>query len=80
MAPIAAQKERGRSRDHAESRAAEVVEVRETLKMLYELLEDYAPSWYNDGYHKRAEAAVLSCWTGNPAESTQRQAALQPDN
>lgn len=60
MASIAAQKERGRSRDDAESRAAEVAEVRETLKMLYELLEDYAPSWYSDGYHNRAEAVVRS--------------------
>ena len=67
MTSIAAQKERGRSRDDAESRAAEIVEVRETLKMLYELLEDYAPSWYNDGCQNRAEAAVRSVTNNSTA-------------
>ena len=33
--------------------------VRNTLKDLYLLLEDYAPEWYTEELHERAEAALL---------------------
>jgi hypothetical protein len=46
------------SLDDAERRAAEVVKLREALKMLYDLLEDYAPSWYTEEHHDKAEAAL----------------------
>ena len=46
------------SLDDAKHPAAEVRELREVLKMLYDLLEDYAPSWYTEEYHDKAEAAL----------------------
>ena len=46
------------SLDDANHPAAEVRELREALKMLYDLLEDYAPSWYTEEYHAKAEAAL----------------------
>jgi hypothetical protein len=36
----------------------EILQLREALKMLYDLLEDYAPPWYTEGYHDKAEAAL----------------------
>ena len=38
--------------------AAEVMKLREALKMLYDLLEEYAPAWYTEEYHDKAEAAL----------------------
>jgi len=38
--------------------AAEVMKLREALKMLYDLLEDYAPAWYSKEYHDKAKAAL----------------------
>ena len=46
------------SLDDAKLPTAEVRELREALKMLYDLLEDYAPSWYTEEYHDKAEAAL----------------------
>jgi hypothetical protein len=46
------------SLDDAERRAAEVLKLREALKMLYDLLEQYAPSWYIEEHHDKAEAAL----------------------
>jgi len=43
--------------------AADVLKLQEALKMLYELLEGYAPSWYTEEHHDRAEAALGK--TGN---------------
>jgi hypothetical protein len=34
--------------------------IREALKMLYDLLEEYAPSWYTEEHHDKAEAALRS--------------------
>jgi hypothetical protein len=28
------------------------------LKMLYDLLEEYAPAWYTEEHHNKAEAAL----------------------
>lgn len=39
-------------------RDAEVRKLREALKMLYDLLEDYAPAWYTEEHHNKAEAAL----------------------
>ncbi len=32
---------------------------REVLEELFELLEDYAPTWYTEEHHNRAVAALL---------------------
>jgi hypothetical protein len=45
------------SLDDAEHRAAEVLKLREALKTLYDLLGEYAPSWYTE-HHEKAEAAL----------------------
>jgi hypothetical protein len=49
------------SPDDAKGRAAEIVKLREALKMLYDLLEAYAPLWYTEEHHDTAEAALRSC-------------------
>ena len=46
------------SPDDAEHGSAEVLKLREALKMLYDLLEDYAPPWYTEEYHAKAQAAL----------------------
>jgi len=33
---------------------------RAVLKELFDLLEEYAPTWYTEELHKRAEAALIS--------------------
>jgi len=38
----------------------EILQVREALRMLYELLESYAPVWYTEEHHEKAEAALRS--------------------
>ena len=48
------------SPDDEKDRSAEVVKLREALKMLYDLLEAYAPHWYTEEHHDRAEAALRS--------------------
>ena len=53
-----AQKEAAVSLDDAEHRAAEVLKLPEALKMLYDLLEEYAPAWYTEEHHDKAEAAL----------------------
>ena len=47
------------SLDDAKHRSEEVRQLREALKMLYDLLEDYAPAWYTQEHHDKAEAALL---------------------
>ena len=41
-------------------RKGELIEARPAyaLRLLYELLEEYAPSWYTQKYHEVAEAAL----------------------
>jgi hypothetical protein len=46
---------------HAKDQSAEIVKLRQALKMLYDLLEAYAPHWYTEEHHDRAEAALRSC-------------------
>lgn len=46
------------SLDDGEHRAAEVLQLREALKTLYDFLEEYAPSWYTEDHHDKAEAAL----------------------
>jgi hypothetical protein len=46
------------SQDEVKHGAAEVLKVREALKMLYDLLEEYAPAWYTEEHHDKAEAAL----------------------
>lgn len=41
---------------------------REVLEELFELLEDYAPTWYTEEHHNRAVAALL----GRDASARQR--------
>lgn len=43
----------------AEPRTGEAIELREALKALYDLLEDFAPSWYEEEIRDRAKAALL---------------------
>jgi hypothetical protein len=40
-------------------RAAEVRKLREALKMVYDLLEDYAPPWYGERIRDKAQAGLL---------------------
>jgi hypothetical protein len=40
-------------------RAAEVLKLREALKLIYDLLEDYAPPWYGENIRDKVEAALL---------------------
>jgi hypothetical protein len=42
----------------ANNRAAEVLILRDALTMLYDLLEDYAPTWYTDEHRNKVEAAL----------------------
>jgi hypothetical protein len=58
MALIRAQKERAMPLNDPKHRAAEVLKLREALKMLYDLLEEYAPAWYTEEHHNKAEAAL----------------------
>ena len=44
---------------HAEPGAAEAIALREVLKALYDLLEDFAPTWYAEEIRDRAKAALL---------------------
>ena len=46
------------SLDDAEHRAAEVLKLREALQILDDLLEEYAPAWYTEAHHDKAEAAL----------------------
>ena len=59
MALIEAQKTRAMSMHDEDFRAAEVLKLREALKLLYDLLEDYAPSWYAETIRDKVEAALL---------------------
>jgi hypothetical protein len=49
--------------NEAEHLAAEVLKLREALKMLYDLLEEYAPLWYTEELRAKAQAALRS-WKG----------------
>jgi len=42
-----------------DNRAVEVLKLRETLKLIHDLLEDYAPAWYGENIHDKVEAALL---------------------
>lgn len=46
--------------DDAKFLSAQVLKLREALKMLYELLEAYGPMWYTEEHHDKAEAALRS--------------------
>jgi hypothetical protein len=46
--------------DDAKYLPAKALKLREALKMLYDLLESYAPWWYTKEHHDRAEAALRS--------------------
>jgi hypothetical protein len=48
------------SRDDSKYLSAQILELREALKMLYDLLETYAPSWYTEEHHNNADAALRS--------------------
>ena len=58
MALMRAHKEVAMALDEQEHRGAEVLKLREALKMLYDLLEQYTPSWYTEEHHDKAEAAL----------------------
>jgi hypothetical protein len=36
------------------------LKLREALKMLYDLLEEYAPLWYTEEFRDKAQAALRS--------------------
>lgn len=59
MTLIESQKTRPALMHDEDLRAAEVLKLREALKVMYDLLEDYAPSWYGEKIHAKAEAALL---------------------
>jgi len=42
--------------------------TREVLQELFELLEDYAPTWYTQEHHNRAAAALLGTEVNEPTE------------
>jgi hypothetical protein len=48
------------SPDDAGYLAAQIQELREALRMLYELLEVHAPIWYTEEHHNKAENALRS--------------------
>ena len=48
------------SSDDTKSLSARVLQLREALKMLYDLLEAYAPVWYTEEHHDKAEDALRS--------------------
>ena len=39
-------------------RVPQVLQLHEALKMLYDLLENYAPPWYTEEHHDKADAAL----------------------
>jgi len=59
MALIEARKKPAMSMCDEDIRAAEVLKLREALKLMYDLLEDYAPPWYGEKIHDKVEAALL---------------------
>lgn len=59
MALIEAHKTCPMSMHDEDIRAAEVLQLREALKLMYDLLEDYAPPWYGEKLHDKAEAALV---------------------
>ena len=48
------------SPDDADGLSTQVLKLREALKILYDLLEAYAPAWYTEEHHNKAEAALRS--------------------
>jgi len=44
--------------DHVETEQG-VPTTREVLEELYQLLEDYAPTWYTEAHHNRVLSALL---------------------
>jgi hypothetical protein len=46
--------------EEVEHLAAEVLKLREALKMLYDLLEEYAPLWYTEEVRDKVQAALRS--------------------
>jgi len=42
------------------------------IEELFELLEEYGPSWYTEEHHKRAVAALLSPWPLSVQEGARR--------
>jgi hypothetical protein len=76
MALIRDQKERAMPLDDAKHRAAEVLELREALKMLFDLLEEHAASWYTEEHHDKAEAALR--FVKNDVTSTSRACRVRP--
>ena len=58
MASTGALKKHSVSMENAESRAGKVLELREALRMLFDLVEEYAPTWYREDHHNKAEAAL----------------------
>jgi hypothetical protein len=59
MELIEAHKTRRLSIQEDDLRGADVLKLREALKMVYDLLEDYAPSWYGEKIRDKAQAALL---------------------
>jgi hypothetical protein len=59
MALIEAHKTHRLSIQDEDLGAAEVLQLREALKMVYDLLEDYAPSWYGEKIRDKAQAALF---------------------
>ena len=59
MALMKAQKDRALLMRGKQPWAAEVLQLREALKMLFDLFEDYAPPWYGEEIHDKAEAALM---------------------
>jgi hypothetical protein len=48
-----------RARDRELQKAIETQNrLRDELKLLFELLEEYSPVWYEKHYHDRAESAL----------------------
>jgi hypothetical protein len=59
MALMKAQKDRALLMRGTQPWAAEILQLREALKMLFNLLEDYAPPWYGEEIHDKAETALM---------------------
>ena len=49
---------RAASKSLASAQEHSAVEVNAALRELFELLEDYAPTWYTEEHHNRAAAAL----------------------
>jgi hypothetical protein len=52
------QERRGRPREKSDALQPQLAAIVEAFRELFNLLEEYAPSWYTEEHHNRAVAAL----------------------